>query len=344
MKSLDESRYKQLVENLNDAVYTVDVKTLTFTSANPKAEQITGYKSEELLGMPIVKIIAPSSMPVVKKMIARKHKQARSTIYEVELVRKDGSLIPVEISSLAVYKNDVPIEILGAARDITERRALDMQRNVFISLLTHEIKNPLTSVKLNLGLLKKRVTNDDKSLGYVSTIFNQLDSIDHLMADFLDAIQMRVGKFQIVMESFDIDQLIVNSIRDHEIVTHTIVREGSFSGKVIGDKHRIRQVMTNFLTNAIKYSPEGSLIVVSVKSEKNKITVGVKNEGVGIPKDEQKTIFDLFIRTREATQRNIKGHGLGLFICREIIKLHKGKIWMNSSPGKGSAFYFSLKL
>ncbi len=342
MKTPEHYQYKSLIEQLNDAVYTVNFDSLNFTSANKAAEKLTGYSRKELLSMTVAQIIVPEYLPTVKKMISLKAKNEQSTIYEIEIIQKNGHHIPVEISSLALYNLNKPVEILGVARNIKERKEIEQQRNIFISLISHEIKNPLTTINGYLEILKRHLKNDSKSLNYLQTISRQTDSINNLMNDFLDITQMKVGKFRIFKEPFDLNLAIKEVMEAHNSDSGEIMLKGKVKTIINADRNRICQVITNLLSNSIKYGSDGEPIIISVKENTKELIVQIADSGPGIPKSEQKQIFDLFVRTRGALNSKTKGHGLGLFICREIITLHKGKIWLESIPGQGSTFSFSL--
>lgn len=348
MGGREELRYKELVESLNDAVYTVNIQTLKFTSVNHAAEKLTGYTKEELLTMTVAQVIAPEFHQLVKQMIALKRKKGESTIYEIEVINKNERRIPIEISSVAISEKGVSVEILGVARDITERKMAERQRNVFISLITHEIKNPLTSVLMYLGILQKRLKNDASSLTYVGNISQQMLAMNQLMTDLLDVTQMRVGKFRVTKEPCDFNEVIAQAVKPFQ-VSRTINVTGNVAKPVKADKTRIGQVLVNLLSNAVKYSPKNKNIDITIQQDKRTITVGVQDFGQGITKSEQRHIFDPFYRINKSAKSRIKGHGLGLYICHEIIKQHKGKLWVESKKGEslpagrqGSTFFFTL--
>jgi PAS domain S-box-containing protein len=335
-------RYHQLIDNVNDAVYTVDLKTGKFTTVNKAGERLTGYPLKDLLNMSFLDVIAPDSISLVRKKISQKVKKDVSTIYEIEIIRKDGSKLPVEVSSRAVYSDGDVVEILGVARNIEERKHLEHQKDIFLSLLTHEIKNPLATIKGYTELLHKK-SKDEKSRGYLTQMNKQIDELVTLMNDFLEVSKVRVGKFGISKEDLDISKLIKEVLSTYQrgVSTHEIVFKGK-GGKVLADKTRITQVLLNLINNAVKYSPNAGKVVVNSYKDHKGITVSVQDFGVGIPKSDLKKVFDLFFRVNEEAHRKIKGYGLGLFITREIIKSHKGKLWVESEVGRGSTFFFTL--
>jgi PAS domain S-box-containing protein len=345
MSTGNRERYHQLIDNVNDAVYTVDLKTGKFSSVNKAGEKLTGYSLKELLKMNFLNVIAPESIPIVKKKISQKVKKNVSTIYEIEVVRKDGTRLPVEVSSRAVYSGKDAVEILGVARNIKERKQLEHQKDIFLSLLTHEIKNPLTTIKGYTELLHKK-SKDEKTKGYLTQMNKQIDDLVSLMNDFLEVSRVRVGKFDINKEEIDLKQLISEISESYQkgSKTHLISFEGKKAGNVLADKVRITQVLLNLVNNALKYSPTAGKVIIGLEKSKKEFIVSVQDFGVGIPKSDLKKVFDLFFRVNEEEHKKIKGYGLGLFISREIIKSHKGKIWAESEAGKGSTFFFTLPL
>lgn len=341
-------RLLHLVEHLNDAVYTVDAKTLKFTSLNPAGATLTGYTQEELIGGLVTSIIAPESLNTVKKMIGQKMRKNLPTIYEVELIRKDGRRIPIEISSRMLYEKGEPVEILGIARDITERKLAERQKEIFFSLITHEIKNPLTSISMYTQLLRKKAQKeqDMKDAEMLNVIESQVTAITQLMSDFMEVNQLQLKQFTIKKEPFDLNAVVneVTTMFSKRATKHTIKKLGKVKQLVNADRQRIYQVLVNLVSNAIKYSAPGSTVTIKVKESTNGIRVSVIDQGLGIAKEEQKAVFDLFYRIAQEKQQSIKGHGLGLYICQEIIHSHNGSITLTSEVGKGSTFSFYIPL
>lgn len=156
--------------------------------------------------------------------------------------------------------------------------------------------------------------------------------------------EQRQVKFSIAKESFSLDELITEVVKSFKSgkYSHKIYKRGKINMLVSGDKNRIRQVIINLLSNAIKYSPDSDKVIISLKKSTNQVTVQVRDFGIGLSKEDYQKVFELFYRTSQVKKGNIKGHGLGLYICREIIISHNGSIWVKSMKGSGTSFYFSL--
>lgn len=174
----------------------------------------------------------------------------------------------------------------------------------------------------------------------------QINKLTGLIGDLLDVTKIEAGKFQFTEDYFAFDSLVKEIIEEVQRTTdkHTIIYNGTTKKTIYGDKDRIGQVIINFLTNAIKYSPQSDKILVTVKADKKELTLCVRDFGVGIPQKKQSQIFQRFYRVSGATHDTIPGIGLGLYISSEIIKRQHGKIWFESKRGKGSTFCFSLPL
>lgn len=346
MKSKPQ-HHPEVVDNVNDAVYTTDLRG-NFTSVNPAGERLTGYTKEEFTKLNITDVVVPEYMPLVKQKMQEKFKKDIPTVYEVEIKTKDGNLTPIEVSSRALHDDGKPIGVLGVARDISERKLLERQKEIFFSLITHEIKNPLSSIKIFSEMLKKyHEKNDDKKpLHYASVIDDQVDRLTVLVNDFLDISQMNAGKFTLHKEVFDLNQMIAEIVQtfNESSERRRITKIGNGKKSVNADRGRIGQVLTNLLSNAIKYSPPESPISVSIERGKKSVIVKVTNNGDGVPLENRNNIFELFYRLNNHQQDQVKGHGLGLYICKQIIRGHNGEIGVESIDGKSTTFYFSLPL
>jgi signal transduction histidine kinase len=238
-----------------------------------------------------------------------------------------------EISSLSLEFNNLMDEVVKSQQ----------KKDEFLGIATHELKTPLTSIKLYLELLEK-IEQKNPNKTFVLKARDSVIKLQNLILDLLDVTKIQSGQLELEFKEFNIDELIDECIQDAQLNTsiHTIVRGGEPSNQItFADRHRIEQVMINLLSNAIKYSQEGGNIIVQTKKVGLEVVVSVKDFGIGIPKSEHEKIFDRFYRG----QRNnfgISGFGLGLYICSQIIKRHHGRIWIESEEEIGSTFYFEL--
>lgn len=282
----------------------------------------------------------------------RKHMQQtvqqaidKKEAYTIEhrIIRPDGLTRTIlGKGSVSTDSKGTVIRLSGIAQDITDRKELENRKDEFISVASHELKTPLAGLKAFTQILEKEIQMSGNAVAerYIQKMNGQISRLTGLVNELLDISKIESGKLSLSMKYFDLCHLAQETIDDikHATTTHTITYEGSVTKNVHADPDRIEQVLINFLTNAIKYSPEGSLIEVRCSQNDTHATISVRDHGSGIAPDHQEKIFDRFYR---ATTDG-SGLGLGLSISHAIIEAHSGTIGLKSEAGKGSTFYFSL--
>lgn len=229
-----------------------------------------------------------------------------------------------------------------------EKKQLEQRKDEFISIASHELKIPITSMSIFLQLLQKhnQEREDEQSVDLINKTTKQMRKITNLIGDLLDISKMQIGKFELKKEKIIIDDLIhdvVDNMRDI-ITTHKIVIEGKSKKKVYVDRERINQVLTNLLNNAAKYSPNASKIRVKIRVTRQVALIQVTDFGIGIAKRDQQKIFERFFRVEGSDEKIYPGFGIGLYITEKIIRLHNGILWVESIKNQGSTFSFSLPL
>jgi PAS domain S-box-containing protein len=238
--------------------------------------------------------------------------------------------------------------ILLAIEDVTLRKKLEQQKDEFVSIVSHELKTPLTSIKLFIQLVEKRLRarGDKQDSYFMKNVIKQTDRLSDLINELLHVGRIEAGELILHKKKVDLDKLIKRIVVDYQYTTenHTLVKEGEIKRKVFCDAYRIEQVLTNLITNAIKYSPNADKIIVKFGIKKDQVVISVQDFGLGIAKKDQLYIFERFYRTEKKKEQNIEGFGLGLYISSQIIQKHGGRMWVDSVKGKGSTFYFTLPL
>jgi len=222
------------------------------------------------------------------------------------------------------------------------------RRNEFISMVVHELKTPLSSLKGYSQLLGKRYqrVGDTQGVQLSSRMDQQVDRLTGLINDLQDVNRMEAGKLQLRESMFDFDEMVETVVGDVQLTTeqHTLVREGETHATIWGDRDRIGQVLTNLLTNAIKYAPTSKEILVKLSCDLQEVKVCVQDFGPGIPKQLQERIFEPFYRIEGPGQSSAQGLGLGLAIAMDLIERHHGRLWVESEEGVGTTFCFTLPL
>lgn len=231
-------------------------------------------------------------------------------------------------------------------KDIEERIEIDKKKDEFISIASHELKTPVTSLKAYTQILQSTFDEDknEKASAMLSKMDKQIDKLTGLIVDLLDVTKIDKGEMVFDIEKFDINDLVTEIAEEMQRTTqkHKIKLELKDCKKIRGDRNRIGQVIVNFISNAIKYSPGKEKIIVSSKCEDQQVIISVKDFGIGIPKSEHDHIFKRFFRVSGKNNYTFPGLGLGLYISSEIIKRHKGEISFESKEGKGSTFRFQI--
>lgn len=236
--------------------------------------------------------------------------------------------------------------IFLAIEDITKKKSLELQKDEFISSVSHELKTPLTVMKSNIwmakNLLEKKVNKEESEI--LEKINLHTDKLTEMINELLLLSRFESSEGKLQRTKIDLDALI-NKVITYYRETYpkfSFVRKGKIKTKVSCEENRIEQVLINLMTNAIKYSGDSKKIIVHAKMKNGEAVVGVQDFGIGIQKKDQPHVFERLFRSKVDELDDIQGFGLGLYISSNIINLHDGKIWMKSTKGKGSTFYISL--
>lgn len=236
--------------------------------------------------------------------------------------------------------------ILLAIEDVTKIRNYEKQKDEFALIIMHELKTPVSTISAYLEFMQANLSkNDDKKLiQYADIMGEQVRRLTSLINGLTNSSHIRAVGFDYNEEIFNIDELITITIDglQKNLKTHTIQKQGKDLGYVRGDKHRIGQVLINLLTNAVKYSPNSSTVLVKTTVKDGRVIIGIQDYGIGISKENQKKVFKRFFKINKNNTQPYHGLGLGLDISSQIIHHHKGKMWIDSEEGKGTQFNFSL--
>jgi len=235
---------------------------------------------------------------------------------------------------------------LENARLYEEIKKLNARKDDFIGLASHELKTPVTSLSGYLQIINRRLPQDDLNKPFIEKALAQINKLSGLISDLLDVSKIETGQLPLSFTGFDLLHLVreVIEVMQYSTKTHQLKLDTSIDKLLItADRQRIEQVIINLLSNAIKYSPGANLVNLSVSAVDNKALVAVQDFGLGITHDQQERIFTRFYRVEDMAA-HISGLGIGLFISKEIISRHNGRLWVESGSGKGSVFFFEIPL
>lgn len=332
-----------IVDTSDDAIVSKTLQGI-ITSWNKAAERMFGYSESEAIGKHISLIIPPERLAEEEYIIGEIVSGKKVDHFETIRMTKAGAGIPLSISiSPVINKDGVIIGASKIARDISDRKKAEEQKSEFLSMASHELKTPLTSIAGYLQILDK-VTSEESPRKFIHKTRQQVQRLAQLVSNLLDVSKIDAGELHLPKEIFDISKVLRETVElvQYSQQTHRInvfvTEEPTF---IYGNPQRIEQVFINLLTNAVKYSADSNEIIVSLECRNNYVYIRVIDFGVGIPANKLDEIFTRFYRVDEFN-RNLSGLGIGLYISGQIIEKHNGKIWAESELGKGSIFYVKL--
>jgi PAS domain S-box-containing protein len=255
----------------------------------------------------------------------------------------------LNIASPILNENGEITMWVGSTTDIQRLKEEEQRKTDFIGMVSHELKTPLTSLSAYLQLLQSRAlkTGDTFTAPALDKSVNQVKKMTTMINGFLNVSRLQSAKISINKQSFNISELLedLKSETSATISSHQInFSEPAKDLRIMADRDKIEQVINNLVSNAVKYSPAGTGINIACLQVENNIRFSVADQGFGIKPEDQQKLFGLYYRIENPQSKNISGFGIGLYLCAEIIKLHAGKIWVESQPGIGTIFYFNLPI
>lgn len=355
-KALKESeeKYSTLVEKGNDGICIIQDKELKFV--NTKMIELTGFSRDEALGKQFIDFVAPE----YRELVLNRYKRRMSgegvlNRYEIEILAKNGRKTPVELNiSVIDYKGKTAL--MAIIRDITERRKIDQMKSKFINTAAHELRTPLSALKVNVDLLDMKSQNLDLHQAIRSRIEIIADSAERLTVlvnNFLDYSRLEAGTKKLTPSLGSLESVVVQAIKDvlplarkHGHMLDLITPEPLPS--IYMDIIIMRTIFNNLLSNAVKYTPNGGTITIRLIKEGETIHISVTDTGIGIKEKDLEMIFQPFhvvdLPKSAGFQSKFERTGLGLAITKEYVKMHGGLIWAESRIGEGSTFHIVLPI
>jgi PAS domain S-box-containing protein len=340
-----EDVFRLIAETLPQKLFVTDSEG-NIDYYNPQWEHYTGHSIEEISKLTLTHFIHPDDLEKNLEKWAEAVKSGDDFQYEHRFRQKDGEYRwhLTRALSLKDERGNI-LKWIGSVTDIHDRKLNEQRKDEFISIASHELRTPLTTVKAFFQLAKKNLSPQERTFGFIDKAGKQLERLEKLISDLLDVSKINAGKMVYNMEPFIFDDAMAEAVESVQLTSgsHNITVERGAPIVYTGDKLRIEQVIINFLTNAVKYSPDSDKILVRSEVQGNNIILSVQDYGIGIAPENLTDLFDRFYRVDNTSMR-YQGLGLGLFIASEIIKRHNGSFWIESEPGLGSTFYFLLPI
>jgi PAS domain S-box-containing protein len=314
--------------------------------ANDTFLRMTGYTHEDLRAgrLNVMHMTAPEYLARTQQAHQELATQQSLTPYEKEYICQDGSRLPVLVGGV-VLKHQ-PFQAIGFVLDNSARKELEQRKDDFISMASHELRNPLTALKLQTTLLHRQLARQglQASAPALASMETQINKVTRLVEELLDVSKIQAGRLEYVRETVDLDALLqeITDAMQQTSPSHTILVRGAAQTSLIGDPDRLGQVFINLLSNAIKYSPDAETVEMDLDASEDAVTIRVHDHGLGIPREQRDKIFERFYRASGPKQKAIPGLGMGLYIVAEIVKRHGGTITVESTVGEGSTFTVTL--
>jgi PAS domain S-box-containing protein len=347
----ERARLDAIIENSGDGVMILDPDR-TIRAWNRSLAGMTGVPADDAIGRHCYEVldlhnrqavsICRTACPLVKPL------EDGRLYAEGDTQRADGIKVSLADNYSPQYDEEGnPVSVIANVRDVSRLREAEELKNTLLSVISHELKTPVSIIKGYAGTLVRQDANwDQETLREgLSVIEEEADKLNELINNLLDASRLQAGGWKLQIAYLDLPSMVGKSVEKFRTQTdqHTFSVDFPESyPPVKGDYERIREVMSNLISNAIKYSPPGGLIRVGGWVEKDEVGVFVSDEGIGIPTTEQERIFDRFTRVDNSLTRQTPGAGLGLFLVKAVIEAHGGRVWVESRPGQGSTFNFTL--
>lgn len=354
-----EARFRSVIEAAPDSILLLDPEG-TILMTNPAALHDSGYDRAEMIGHRLAEFFTPHSQAVFASVFLRLLKTGIGR-EEVQFVRKDGSIAFMDCSGSVIYgKDGQPHSVIIVQRDMTRRKQVEdalrqtLQKEKelkelksrFVSTVSHEFRTPLATILSSASLVKdyyERLT-DEKRRTHLEKIETQVRYVTEMLDDVLAFSKVEAALLSFNPAPVALDELcraIVEEIQQAARATHRIIFSSTGDcGEAIVDKKLMQQAITNLLTNAVKYSPGGGNIYLDLGCADSQAVIRVRDEGLGIPKEEQARVFDEFYRATNVGK--IEGTGLGLSIAKRAAEMHGGTISLESEPGVGTTFTITI--
>lgn len=317
-------------------------------SVNPALERLLGWGEEEVRGQLVREVYKlfddrGSELPIDQRPLARALAERRvegTHGYRLMILTRDGRRLPVAVTAAPIF--DQQSEVLGGVaivRDVSYERELDELKSSLISTVSHELRTPLTMIQGFSELLLTRQVSQEKARDAIQQIHESARRLSRLIGDLLQVSRIDAGRLEVHTTPIELTEVIAE-VTGHFADQREVRVETNGACPVLADRDKLVQVLTNLVGNAVKYSREP--VSVSVRNAGDQAEVSVKDRGIGMSEDELGQLFQKFFRARRADVREAGGTGLGLFICKNLVELQRGEIWVESELEKGTTVTFTV--
>jgi len=346
-----EKRYRDLYEEAPNTYFSVGVDGC-IKQANRSAAKLLGYSLDELIGRLVFDLYAdtPNGKDKAQGVFQRFLAGEEIRDEELEMCRADGSKVWISLSVHPMHdKEGHVVDSQSLVVDITERKELDQLKDEFIGFVSHELRSPLTVIMgaVNTVLTEGERLSPEETRQLLQDAAWEAESLSRLLGNLLELSRVQANRLFLRTEAINVKKVIQDTVEEikHQSLIHQFVIDLPRKlPPVYADQLRLERILYNLLENAVKYSPQGGEIRVSVKPEEEHLVIGISDQGIGISGADQTRLFEPFQRLEDSRIDRVEGAGLGLLVCRRLVEAHGGRIWVESEPSQGSTFFFTIPL
>ncbi|MCL4512727.1 MAG: ATP-binding protein, partial [Candidatus Eremiobacteraeota bacterium] len=345
---LEKNKMEAIVNQMGDGVVILDAEGKILL-VNEAAENLTGFEADEVIGISCEET-HQNMNGTFKIILPETPKNETEEIFKTEgvILKEEGDEIHLRsVYSFVKSFDGKPLGWVILLHDITEEKKQEQTKNDFLSIVSHDLRTPLTAIKgyaATLLRFEEKLSPEIRK-DSLNAINSEMDRFARLLDNLLDLSRIESGRLSIHLYSFNLKEMASKVVEMFKISTQNHQFALNFPEvypEAYGDQDQVEQVLNNLISNAIKYSPTGGTIEISGSDQNEQIILSVKDEGMGIPKDQLEKIFERYHRVDSKATRLVSGTGLGLYISKKLIEAQGGKIWVESQIGKGSTFHLSL--
>jgi PAS domain S-box-containing protein len=344
-----ERRYRDLYEEAPNAYFSVGVDGY-IKQANRSAAVLLGYSLDELVGRRVFDLYAdtPTGKAKARGVFQRFLASEEIRDEELEMRRADGSNVWISLSVRPTRdKEGRVVASRSVVVDITERKRLEQLKDEFIGLVSHELRSPLTVITgaVNTALTEGERLSPEETRQLLKDAAVESEVLSHLLGNLLDLHRIQANRLSLHAEAISVRKVIQDTVEEmkrHSSVYQFVVDLPKKLPSVYADELRLERILYNLLDNAVKFSPRGGEIRVSVRQQEEHLVIGVSDQGIGISPTDQAKLFEPFQRLEDSRPDGVGGVGLGLLVCRRLVEAHGGRIWVESELGRGSTFFFTI--
>jgi len=342
----EKDKTQEIINSLTDGLLVFDRENY-LALINPRAEEFLSIKKGELIGKDVDDF---SSFEQLKNLATLIGKDIKEDLFRQELKLTEDSIL--EISTVPLTTGKTKIGTLVILHDVSREKIIERMKTEFVSISAHQLRTPISAIKWTLKMMLDgdlgAITTEQRE--FLNKTYRSNERMINLINDLLNVTRIEEGRYlsrPFLSEIAPVLQFVINSYKEEfkkRLISFKFKKPKRKLPRVLLDVEKIKLAFQNIIDNAVKYTPAKGRVVISLKGNDKEIMVSVKDSGVGIPKEQEERVFSKFFRGANVVKMETDGSGLGLFIAKNIIESHGGKIWFKSNKGKGTTFCFTVPI